>query len=248
MKKWIRLSFAFAAVLLLAACGNDNDTAGSSSTSSSTTNASTETSTSESVDVNTLELPQLETETKPNEDVVDLVTSMGTIRMKLFPELAPKAVENFMTHAKENYYDGVIFHRVIQDFMIQTGDPEGTGAGGESIWGKGFGEEISNQLYHIRGAVAMAKTSQPNSQGSQFYIVQNNEDMSGGVKESAPDRIVEAYKNGGAPHLDSAYTVFGQVIEGMDVVDAIAALDEGSSNGTPTDVTIDSIDIIQEAE
>lgn len=107
----------------------------------------------------------MNTEVADNEDLVEMVTTKGTIKIKLFPELAPKAVENFMTHAKDGYYDGVTFHRVIQDFMIQGGDPEGNGTGGESIWGEGFETEISNQLYNIRGALSMARTQDPNSNG-----------------------------------------------------------------------------------
>ena len=104
--------------------------------------------------------------------VVTINTSMGDSKIKLFPEKAPKAVENFVTHAKNGYYNNVIFHRVINDFMIQGGDPEGTGYGGESIWGKPFEDEFSNELRHFRGALSMANAG-PNTNGSQFFIVQN---------------------------------------------------------------------------
>lgn len=195
-------------------------------------------------------------EVKENEDLVALETTEGTIKIKLFPEIAPKAVENFMTHAKNGYYDGLTFHRIVEDFMIQGGDPNGDGTGGESIWGKGFGEEISKQLYHIRGALSMAKSSAPNSQGSQFFIVQNHDDVSDGrAIQFYPQKIIDAYKDGGAPTLDGKYTVFGQVIEGMEVVDKIAKAEttgEANSNGedsTPKDpVKIKSIKILQEAK
>lgn len=245
MKKWIYLLSAATSLLLFAACSNG--TTNNTETAESTT-------TSESVDLNALELPQLETEIQENEDVVEMVTGEGTIKIKLFPDLAPKAVENFMTHAKDGYYDGVTFHRVIEEFMIQGGDPKGDGTGGESIWGEGFGEEISNQLYHIRGALAMAKSSQPNSQGSQFYIVQNDQDMSDGrAIQMYPQKIIDAYKNGGTPNLDFNYTVFGQVIDGMDVVDKIAQAETTASatgeDSTPVDpVKIEKITIIQEAQ
>lgn len=258
-KKFILMGVLASAALLFAACGSNETSSSSSSSAASSTSessssatessSSTTPSSSESIDLDTIALPQLDTEIAPNEDVVDMVTSEGTIRIKFFPELAPKAVENFMTHAKDGYYDGIIFHRVINDFMIQAGDPTGTGSGGESIWGESFGVESSKQLYNIRGAVSMANTGQPNSNGSQFFIVQNSQDVSRGLSASTtPARIIDAYKNGGYPFGDGSYTVFGQVVEGMDVVDAIAALDDGSENGTKTDVTIEHIDIIQEAQ
>lgn len=247
--KKLFLTISMAATLLFAAgcTSNGSDTASSSTKES--TEKTTETSTVESIDLNSLELPQLNTEVADNEDLVEMVTTKGTIKIKLFPELAPKAVENFMTHAKDGYYDGVTFHRVIQDFMIQGGDPEGNGTGGESIWGEGFETEISNQLYNIRGALSMARTQDPNSNGSQFFIVQNSDDMHDGLlKDDYPQAIIDAYKNGGYPSLDGEYTVFGQVVEGMDVVDAIAAVETDSSDKPKEDVKIEKINILQEAK
>lgn len=110
---------------------------------------------------------------KEGDEIAIIQTNKGEIRMQFFPEQAPKAVENFKTHAKEGYFDGLIFHRVINQFMIQGGDPTGTGTGGESIWQKDFEDEPSNELYFFRGAVAMANRG-PNTNGSQFFIVQNN--------------------------------------------------------------------------
>lgn len=116
--------------------------------------------------------PQLSKEVAEDEAEAILHTSLGDIRIKLFPKLAPLAVENFLTHAKEGYYNGVTFHRVIDGFMVQTGDPKGDGTGGESIWhdkdktkdkGTGFKNEISPYLYNIRGSLSMANTGQPNS-------------------------------------------------------------------------------------
>ena len=107
------------------------------------------------------------------EEIAVIQTNKGEIRMRFFPEQAPKAVENFKTHAQEGYFDGITFHRVIEGFMIQGGDPTGTGAGGESIWGKDFEDETNNELYFFRGAVAMANAG-PNTNGSQFFIVQND--------------------------------------------------------------------------
>lgn len=247
--KKLFLTMSMAATLLFAAgcTSNGSDTASSSTKES--TEKTTETSTVESIDLNSLELPQLNTEVADNEDLVEMVTTKGTIKIKLFPELAPKAVENFMTHAKDGYYDGVTFHRVIQDFMIQGGDPDGNGTGGESIWGEGFETEISNQLYNIRGALSMARTQDPNSNGSQFFIVQNSDDMHDGLlKDDYPQAIIDAYKNGGYPSLDGEYTVFGQVVEGMDVVDAIASVETDSSDKPTEDVKIEKINILQEAK
>lgn len=246
-KRLILLSTTILTTLSLAACTTNNSDSPSSS----------ETSTSESTreDLSQLELPQLDTEIKENESVVELTTTAGVITVKLFPEIAPKAVENFVTHAKDGYYDGTPFHRVIEGFMIQGGDPEGTGMGGESIWGEGFEVEISNQLYHIRGALSMARAQALDSQGSQFFIVQGTEDQSDGMAiQFTPERIIEAYKNGGAKSLDGNYTVFGQVIEGMDVVDKIAQAEvtsngNGSEVSTPVDpVTIESTKVLQEAK
>lgn len=110
---------------------------------------------------------------KEGDEIAVIQTNKGEIRMQFFAEQAPKAVENFKTHAKEGYFDGLIFHRVINNFMIQGGDPTGTGTGGESIWEKDFEDEPSDELYFFRGAVAMANRG-PNTNGSQFFIVQNN--------------------------------------------------------------------------
>ncbi|WP_086347489.1 peptidylprolyl isomerase [Candidatus Enterococcus clewellii] len=245
LKKFGTSIFALsAAVLLLAACG-DNSKTNSSSSSSADSSSST---TKESVDLNALELPQLSTEVADNEDLIEMVTTKGSIEIKLFPEIAPKTVENFITHAKDGYYDGLVFHRVIDDFMIQGGDPEGNGTGGESIWGEPFEDEISNQLYNIRGALSMANAG-PGTNGSQFFIVQNSDDMSDGLlKNEYPADIIDAYKNGGTPHLDGAHTVFGQVIKGMDVVDEIAAAEKDASDKPTEDIKIEKINILQEAK
>lgn len=193
------------------------------------------------------EFPQLSDEVADNEALVDLNTSMGTIKIKLFPEQAPKTVENFLTHAKDGYYDGVIFHRVIQNFMIQGGDPEGTGRGGESIYGEPFEDEISDGLYNFRGALSMANSG-PGTNGSQFFIVQLPELPENGLpSEDVPEEVREEYAaNGGTPWLDGKHTVFGHVVEGMDIVDAIADVEVGEGDRPVDDVIIESIDVIQE--
>ena len=181
-------------------------------------------------------------------DTVAIInTTKGTIKVKLFPEETPKTFENFTTHAKNGYYDGIIFHRVIKDFMIQGGDPQGTGRGGESIWGHSFEDEFHPDLHNIRGALCMANAG-PNTNGSQFFIVQcgtcdprflsQMEQM--GVEYGFGPEVVENYKNlGGTPWLDFKHSVFGQVFEGMDVVDDIATSPTG-----PQDKPVDAIKIL----
>ena len=141
---------------------------------------------------------------KPAKDseVIVMKTNMGTIKMRLFPEKAPKTVENFVTHAKEGYYDGLTFHRVINGFMIQGGDPEGTGMGGPGygIKGEFAMNGFKNDLKHTTGVLSMARSQRPNSAGSQFFIMVDN-----------------------APHLDGQYAAFGKVTEGIDVAQAIVS-------------------------
>lgn len=212
-------------------------------------------------------LPQLEG-VQVGDTIATIHTNYGDIKVWFFPEYAPKAVENFITHAQDGYYDGVIFHRVINNFMIQGGDPEGTGAGGESIWGEPFETEVSFDLKHFRGALCMAKTSDPISIGSQFYIVQNpslsdsekssleqlrsqqdeiyyqDDNVTMTIGDVYPEAAIDEYiNNGGYPSLDMQYTVFGQVYEGMDVVDAIAAVQTDSNDKPLEDVVIESIDV-----
>lgn len=177
-------------------------------------------------------------------------TNMGDITLRLFPEYAPKAVENFITHAKDGYYNGLIFHRVIKDFMIQGGDPTGTGMGGESIWGDSFEDEFTPVLHNLKGALSMANAG-PSTNGSQFFIVeaptvpQNMlEQMKEIGGESFPKEIVDAYeKLGGTPWLDFRHTVFGQVTEGIETVEKIADVKVGQGDKPLFDVTIDSIEI-----
>ena len=173
-------------------------------------------------------------------------TNRGEITVQLFPELAPKTVKNFIELAKKGYYDGVIFHRVIPDFMIQGGDPTGTGMGGESIYGESFEDEFSRELFNLRGALSMANSG-PNTNGSQYFIV-NNENVPAnmlGQLEGAgfPAEIIEAYKKGGTPWLDFRHTVFGHVVDGMNTVDEIANAQRGPQDRPVHDVVIETIEI-----
>lgn len=185
--------------------------------------------------------------------IATIKTNMGEIKIRLFPKYAPKAVENFVTHAQNGYYDGLIFHRVIENFMIQGGDPNGNGTGGESIWGEPFEDEFTPELHNLRGALSMANAG-PGTNGSQFFIVQAkevSEDMLEQLRmaneQYFPTECIEAYeKMGGTPWLDYHHTVFGQVLEGMETVDAIAGVPADYFTNKPkTDVTIESI-IIEE--
>ena len=200
------------------------------------------------------------------EEIAVMHTSMGDIKIKFFPEEAPKAVENFKTLAKEGYYDGITFHRVINDFMIQGGDPTGTGSGGESMYGEYFEDEFSPNLYNFRGALSMANAG-PNTNGSQFFIVQAktvtegywdyideivaeygtenvlyNSQTGNMVMVNYSDEARQIYNEiGGTPHLDYCHTVFGQVFEGMEVVDAIASVAVDENDKPADDVIIESI-------
>lgn len=183
-----------------------------------------------------------------NQPMAVIKTNHGDMKVMLFPEAAPKAVENFTTHAKNGYYDGIIFHRVIKDFMIQGGDPQGMGFGGESIWGEPFADEFSLEALNFKGALSMANSG-PNTNGSQFFIVQAGsvDDRLIGQMEDAgyPAESIKKYKEvGGTPWLDFRHTVFGQVVEGMDVVDEIAAVKVGRNDKPLEDVVILGIDIL----
>lgn len=176
-------------------------------------------------------------------------TNKGTMTFHLFPEQAPKTVENFITHAKNGYYDGIIFHRIIKDFMIQGGDPTGTGMGGESIWGEEFEDEFTPTLYNFNGALSMANAG-PNTNGSQFFIVtashvpDNMIDQMHGAGYS--EEVIETYKeNGGTPWLDQRHTVFGQLIEGMDVVATIESAQTNHADKPVEDIVIEGIEITE---
>lgn len=166
------------------------------------------------------------------EPIAILDTSAGEIRVVLYPKIAPMAVENFIGLAQQGYYDGISFHRLVKDFVIQSGDATGTGTGGNTIWnGNAFSVEPSDRLHHYSGALAMAHPDgDPHGNTSQFYIVQTPKDsVSKEAAQSLQDAglreaVTDAYRAvGGAPYLDNLYTVFGQVYKGMAVVDAIAA-------------------------
>lgn len=184
-----------------------------------------------------------------------LSTSEGDITVVLYPEYAGRAVDNFKRLAGQGYYNDTIFHRVVNDFLIQGGDPTGTGEGGESCWGKPFPIEVSVSLRHYSGALCMAaQKGEGGGNGSQFYILatpQNaltEEELAAFQKQGMPLEIADAYHQaGGAPYLDNTDTVFGQVISGMEVVDKIA-MAKADENGRPAkEIRLLSVTVTQQA-
>lgn len=182
------------------------------------------------------------------------VKDYGDIVVRLFPEELPEACENFTELAKQGYYDELIFHRVMEDFMIQGGDPKGDGTGGESIWGDKFDGGYCDQLIHIPGALAYANSGGTATDGSQFYIVtgeEENEEKLGKITEQGGTYFTAEAKElytlyGGAPWLDGgSYTVFGQVIEGLDVVYAVSKVPVDSNNKPKKAVYIEKVTVEQ---
>ena len=291
MKKWLAL---FAALVLLCgcvtACGDEGD---DNTVTDNTPKQNALTSAYADKDYGfQLEAPE------EGETVAIMHTSMGDICIRFFPEGAPKTVENFLTHARNGYYNGLTFHRVMKDFMIQGGDPKGDGTGGESIWGGKFNDEFNAKLLNIRGSLSMANAG-ANTNGSQFFINQAGPDgtveslksqysysamynnmlnyygqyvqmygqsftamyptvdsfieANGGISPDSrlvPEEVWELYaEHGGNIHLDGAWratgghAVFGQVYSGMDVVDAIVAVETDSNNKPVASVIIESIEV-----
>ena len=240
------------------------------------------------------------------EEIAVLHTNKGDIKIRLFPEYAPKAVENFKGLINKGYYNGIVFHRVINDFMIQGGDPTATGTGGESIYGKAFEDEFTPNLINLRGSLSMANSGK-NTNGSQFFINQKGPDGQTAADlrsyyeayktaqylpqyttyynylksmydsdsrysqyypdfndffqaqypltpdiDMVPDNVLELYaKYGGNINLDGAFrlsgghTVFGQVFEGLETVDAIAGVEVDDNNKPIEDVVIESAEIVK---
>ncbi|MGE4443766.1 MAG: peptidylprolyl isomerase [Candidatus Altimarinota bacterium] len=176
-------------------------------------------------------IPNTNTETMDNKyqlegfqegDVgVIMTTTNGKIEIKLFPNDAPKTVNNFLALSKNGYYDNLTFHRVIKDFMIQGGDPEGTGMGGESIYGEAFEDEFSPKLKNIRGSLSMANSG-ANTNGSQFFINQKDNNF-----------------------LDNKHSVFGQVVNGLDNVDKIASTKTDKDDKPEKEVKMIKVEVVQ---
>lgn len=201
MKKIFAIAMAFVLVLTLCSCGGENNVPQAPA------------------EENGAEVPE-------RSHVMITMADGGEIVVELIPEYAPATVENFLSLVNKGFYDGLIFHRVISGFMIQGGDPEGTGFGGsnKNIKGEfaanGF---TQNKLKHTRGVISMARTEHPDSASSQFFIMHED-----------------------ASHLDGNYAAFGKVISGMEVVDKIAAVETDENDKPLTDVVIESIRVIEE--
>lgn len=247
------ISIICIAALLFTGCASNKKSDSKTDNNNSSQNTEAKQPESKETEKNTAVsgLPQF-TAPEEGEEIAVMTTNMGTIKIKLFPQYAPKAVENFITHSKDGYYNGLIFHRVINDFMIQGGDPKGTGTGGESIWKHPFEDEFNPMLHNFRGALSMANSG-ANTNGSQFFIVQAKEvmkDLIPQMKEVGtqyfPEDAIKKYEEvGGTPHLDYKHTVFGQVFEGMDIVDKIAAVKTDKYDKPVKDVMIEKIEIVK---
>ena len=146
------------------------------------------------------------------------------IKIELYPDIAPITVENFVKLVKDGFYDGLTFHRIIPGFMIQGGDPEGTGMGGPgwSIKGEFSSNGVKNDLKHTRGVISMARSMNPNSAGSQFFIMHKD-----------------------SPHLDGDYAAFGKVTEGMEEVDRIASIPTDWNDAPKVSVTMTKVTVIE---
>ena len=181
----------------------------------------------------------------PGDTIVIFDTSLGVFKAVLYPQYAPRAVENFTTLSKNGYYNESTFHRVISDFIIQGGDPTYTGSGGDSIWMLPFEDEFTESLHHYRGALCMVSTGKDTNK-SQFFIVKGGvitDEMVNKMKSAGyPQGVIDAYREvGGRPTMDYNYTIFGQVYDGLDIVDEINAVDTNDDNRPKEDIIINSI-------
>lgn len=209
IKKQISLFLVtiIACLVVLAGCGN--------AAKNNTNDENNTASTNDSNKANTVENKNL-----PKATIT--VDGYGVIEAELYPEIAPNTVNNFIYLANKNFYNNLKFHRVIKGFMIQGGDPKGDGTGGPgySIEGEFTSNGFANSLKHTKGVLSMARTSDPNSAGSQFFIM-----------------------SGDAPNLDGQYAAFGKVISGLDVVDKIQNVETNSADAPKKDVVITSITV-----
>lgn len=198
-----------------------------------------------SVDSREIQLAQ----PKDGDTVAEIKTSRGTIKVLLFPQYAPKAVENFTQLARQGYYNGLVFHRVVEDFLIQSGSPDASSGGGTSVWGLEFTDEFSDLLHHYTGALVMANHG-ANTNGSQFYFVttpagEMSEDLVNQMTAAGwREGVISAYKQaGGLPQLDYRETVFGQIYEGLPVARGISRAKIGEGERPKEDIIIESITV-----
>ena len=228
MKRLLAILFAVSLVIVLSACGTKTQSNKTAETNSFKTNTEKQ----EMIDKTTNETQEATGVNYPFEIITTKdpikasieVENYGTIELELYPEVAPISVSNFMYLANKGYYDGLIFHRVIEGFMIQGGCPEGTGMGGPShqIKGEFLANGVVNELKHTKGVISMARSQMPNSAGSQFFIMHED-----------------------APHLDGQYAAFGKVVKGQDIVDKIATTETDYSDRPTTDIVMKSVKVEQ---
>lgn len=241
-KKLLVMACMLGMMLMVTACGDKEK---EEDTSANTTEASTKSAEYEEVDIH--EASKVDQMAKPEKGetiAIVKVKDYGTMKFKFFNQDAPLAVENFVTLAYNGFYDGITFHRVIDNFMIQGGDPTGTGGGGTTIWGTEFENEQSDALIPVRGALCMANAGR-DTNSSQFFVVQNkvaSEDTYGG-KTVTEEQKAKFDEYGGYPYLTGDYTVFGQMYAGYDVLDAIAATETDGNDSPLEEVVIESITI-----
>ncbi len=242
MKKYFRAVLTLLlAALLLVSCGKKEDSGNQTGEADQTD--------PQPPAVQVPACPQLAVP-QEGDTVVTIETSEGTIKAVLYPEYAPLAVKNFIDLANAEYYKDMLFHRVVAGFVIQTGDPTGTGRGGESASGAPFANETSPALHHFTGALGMANAS-ANQNKSQFYIVAGStvsgdliSQMQATTDGSFTDEVIEGYKTlGGQPGLDFRYTVFGQVYEGLDVVQQIAKVKVDEDDRPTRDMKLLSVTV-----
>ena len=181
--------------------------------------------------------------------VAVIKTSRGTVKVILFPELAPKAVENFKQLASSGYYDGITFHRVIENFVVQSGSPDGSSGGGQSCWGVPFTDEFTDLLHNYTGALSMANHGS-DTNGSQFFFVVtpvgqiSDSNVSSMQSAGWREEVIDTYKQaGGVPSLDYRYTVFGQDFEGLDVLYKISEAKTDENDRPLKDITIESVEV-----
>lgn len=240
LKKIAAFAAAAAMMLTFSSCGKNE---GSSSEHTDSVDTSAADNAAETAGAEILNfIPPAEGE----KIAVITVKDFGEIKIKLFPEAAQKGVENFVGLAEMNYYDELIFHRIIPHFMNQGGDPTGTGYSGSCIWGEKFDGGIPEGLYHFSGAVAYANSGSTSTNGSQFYIVNTGEGECTGDISSYPQNVQDMYlEKGGTPFLDGGYTVFGQVFEGMDVVRAMGQVETDENDKPLSQVMMESVRIVE---
>lgn len=202
MKKYVIMLFTIMIMGMLIGCGKTGD----KSVESNSTNSSSNTNVSD----DKLPIATIEIE------------GYGEVKAELYPETAPNTVNNFIALANSGFYDNLKFHRIIKDFMIQGGDPEGNGTGGPGykIEGEFTSNGFANNLKHTKGVISMARAQDPNSAGSQFFIM-----------------------TGDAPHLDGEYAAFGKVISGMDIIENVGNVETKANDVPKKDVIIKSIKV-----